>query len=146
MRRRSDPGARLKGRPRPRARGLDLVGLGLTAVGLPLAALGLVMIAAPGVFFDVVAPFGVRNDHYAVDAGTFQLALGAGALMAVRIRGWRIPVLSILTLQFALHTLNHLKDIGAAEPRWIGVANFVFLAAGLALLVFLLSRVLRRGA
>lgn len=107
-------------------------------MGFYLVGLSLVMIAALGFFFEQIAPIGVRNDHYILDGATFQLAFGAGALVAARRRDWRVPVLAMLTFQFVLHALNHLKDIDDASPHWLGVANFAGLAAGGLLLVWLL--------
>ncbi len=77
-------------------------------------------------------------NHYIRGGATFQLALGAGDLVAARRRDWRLPVLMMLTLQFVLHAINHLND--SANPRWLGVANFVALAASAALVGWLLRR------
>jgi hypothetical protein len=38
-----------------------------------------------------------------------------------------VPVLAITLLQFTLHTLNHLLDIGQAEPSWLGSAKALVL-------------------
>ncbi len=46
--------------------------------------------------------------------------------------------MAILSFQFVIHALNHLKDIDGARPDWLGVANFVALAAGALLLIWLL--------
>src|SRR5919112_3555338 len=86
--------------------------------------LGLLLWIAPGFFFDEIGPYGVRNDHYMGDLATWYLALGAAALVAVRRGGWRVPVLAVAFLQYALHSLNHLIDIGDADPDWLGPANF----------------------
>jgi len=130
------------GRPDARTRGrVDIVAVGLILIGLELVGVSLLMIVAPDVFFRDVAPIGVQNDHYILDGATFQLSFGIGALLAARTRAWRVPVLALLTFQSVLHTLNHLKDIDNATPRWLGVANFV----GLAVLVLLLGLLLRRA-
>jgi hypothetical protein len=34
-----------------------------------------------------------------------------------------------MTLQFALHSINHLVDIADADPGWVGYFDFFALAA-----------------
>jgi hypothetical protein len=92
-------------------------------------ALAVFMAAAPHTFYDKVGPFGVPNDHYIRDTATFSAAIGFGALVAIRRPSWRVPVLAISTVQFALHSVNHLVDIGKAHPRWNGYFDFFALAA-----------------
>jgi hypothetical protein len=75
-----------------------------------------------------VAPFGVRNEHLLCDLSAVSLTLGAAALLAAARPTWRVPVLAITLLQFSLHTLNHLLDLGHAEPSWLGPANALALA------------------
>ncbi len=59
----------------------------------------------------------MQNDHYLRDTATFNLAFGAALAVAVKRRQtWRTPVLCCVALQFALHAINHLADIGAAQP------------------------------
>jgi hypothetical protein len=74
------------------------------------------------------------------DLATFYLALGAVALVAVRRASWRVPVLVFALIQYALHSLNHLIDIGESDPSWLGPANFVSLALTTLLLAWLLRR------
>lgn len=101
-------------------------GIALFAVyHLGLAAL---MAFAPHYFFTKIGPFGIRNDHYIRDLATYNAAIGAGLLVAVRRRSWRVPLLAVVTLQFALHSLNHLIDINAAHPNWNGYFDFFSLA------------------
>lgn len=102
--------------------------------------LGLLLWLTPGFFFDQIGPYGVRNDHYLGDLATWYLALGAAALVAVRRPSWRVPVLALAFAQYALHSLNHLIDIGHAHPRWLGPANFVSLVLASVLLAWMLSR------
>ena len=61
------------------------------------------------------------------DVATWYLALGAATLLAVRRASWRVPVLALALIQYALHSLNHLIDIGGADPCWIGPADFASL-------------------
>lgn len=118
----------------------DLVGVGLGAFALYNLALGLFMLIAPGAFFELIGPFGERNDHYTRDNATFGLALGVAALIAVRVRSWRLPVLVVLAVQFSLHAVNHLVDITAAQPQVVGPIDFALITLGAVLAVFLAVR------
>jgi hypothetical protein len=115
----------------------DPVWYGLIGFGLYQVTIALVMAVDPGAFFDLVGPFGARNDHYVVDVATFELPLGVALLAATRLRSWRVPVLAFAALHWALHALNHLADISAADPGWIGVFDFLALTAGAAALTWL---------
>jgi hypothetical protein len=125
------------------ARGAGVVRFGLVAFGLYQIAIGLFQAVAPGAFFDAVGPFGARNDHYVLDAATFELPLGAMLLAAVRLQSWRVPALAFATAHWALHSLNHLVDVGEADPGWVGVFDFVALTGGTAFLAWLLANALR---
>jgi hydrogenase/urease accessory protein HupE len=95
------------------------------------------MIFAPHTFFSSIGPFGVQNDHYLRDTATFNLAFGVCLAIAYRVPSWRTPILFCVTLQFALHAINHLADIGAAHPYWIGPFDFASLALATAALGWL---------
>lgn len=110
--------------PRSTHRG---VGVGLALLGVYELALAAYMTLAPRSFFDTIGPFGAVNVHYIRDTATFNAALGVIALVAVRRAGWRVPVLFLAVVQFALHSVNHLVDIGAARTERIGVFDFVSL-------------------
>ena len=110
----------------------------LLALGLTQLGLGAFMALAPGKFFDTIADYGIRNDHYLRDLATFYLALGIVLMVASDRRSWRAPVLAFAVIQYGLHTLNHLLDIGDADPGWIGPFNFVSLAVFTALFVYVL--------
>jgi hypothetical protein len=101
--------------------------------------LGLLLWLAPGTFFEEIGPYGTRNDHYMGDLATFYLALGAGSLVAVVRSGWRVPVLAVGFIQYVLHSLNHLIDIGDADPGWLGPVNLIALAATAALIGWMLK-------
>ena len=103
-------------------------------VELALAAFGAV---APHAFYRAIGPFGAFNAHYIRDVASFEAALGAALLVAVRRRTWRVPVLALATFQFALHSLNHLLDIGKAHPAWTGYFDFFTLAAATVMLAWL---------
>jgi hypothetical protein len=92
----------------------------------------------PGFFYEEIGPYGSRNDHYMADLATWYLALGAAALVAVRRTRWRVPVLALAFIQYALHTVNHLIDVSEADPDWLGPANFVSLLLATLLLGWML--------
>jgi hypothetical protein len=117
----------------------------LALFGVAQLVLGLLLWAAPGTFFDEIGPYGTRNDHYMGDLATFYLALGAAALVAVVRSSWRVPVLALAFIQYVLHSLNHLIDVGEADPAWLGPANLVALAATAALLGWMLRLASRRA-
>lgn len=125
--------------PAPTGGGIDLIGLGLIQFGAVELALGIWMVVSPHSFYTALGPFGIRNDHYTRDAATFELALGAMLLVALRRRAWAGPLLALTALQFGLHAINHLNDIDAAHPRWVGYFDFFLLALG-AIALALLAR------
>jgi hypothetical protein len=95
------------------------------------------MAIAPGTFFEEIGNFGVRNDHYIGDLASVNLAIGAGLVIAAQRPSWRVPVLWVAALWYALHALNHLADIGEADTELRGVVTTVLLAAGAAALGWL---------
>ena len=85
------------------------------------------MAIAPHAFYNAIGPFGAYNRHYIRDVATFcgpRRRPGGGRARP----SWRVPVLAVTTIQFALHSLNHLVDIGNAHPRWTGYFDFFSLA------------------
>ncbi len=112
----------------------------LIVFALAQVVLGLLLWLTPGFFYEEIGPFGERNDHYMGDVASFYLALGAVALVAVRRESWRVPVLAFALVHYALHSLNHLIDIGESDPSWIGPADF----ASLTLAAVLIAAMLRR--
>jgi hypothetical protein len=128
-------------RPRPpSAVELDsrLLFAGLATFAAVELGLAIFMAFAPHVFYTSIGPFGASNEHYLRDVSTFYAALGAGAAISIRRPSWRIPVLAITTVQFGLHSVNHLVDIGKADPGWIGYFDFFSLAAATLQLAWLL--------
>jgi hypothetical protein len=107
---------------------------------------GALLWLAPGFFHEEVGPYGVRNDHYMGDLATWYLALGAAAFVAVRESAWRVPVLALSFIQFALHSLNHLIDVSEAEPEWLGPANLISLVLTTLLLGWMLRTESREPA
>jgi hypothetical protein len=110
----------------------------LTVFAAVQVLIGALLWLTPGFFYDEIGPYGARNDHHMGDVATWYLALGAAAFVAVRRAGWRVPVLAMAFIQYALHSLNHLIDVGDADPGWLGPANFVSLLLATLLLGWML--------
>jgi hypothetical protein len=100
-------------------------------------ALAVFMAVAPHAFYKAIGPFGVFNPHYLRDVASFEGAIALALLVSLRRRSWRAPVLALTTFQFALHSVNHLVDIGNAHPRWAGFFDFFSLAPATLLLAYL---------
>ena len=111
----------------------------LVLFGAGQVVLGLLLWITPGFFFDEIGPYGVRNDHYLGDLATWYLALGAITLVAVRRVRWRVPVLALAFIQYALHSFNHLIDVNHAHPKWLGPANLISLVLTTLLLAWMLN-------
>jgi hypothetical protein len=112
---------------------------GLSALAVYHLALGAFMAIAPHAFFKSLGPFYSFNSHYIRDLATYNLALGAGLALAVRNPGWRVPLLAVTTIQFALHSANHLLDIDRTHPAWTGYFDFASLALATLLIGALLA-------
>ena len=69
------------------------------------------------------------DHHFLRDLATFQAGIGIALLAAVGRPSWRVPILFAALVQSALHTVNHLFDIGGTDPGWHGPFNFVEPAA-----------------
>ena len=121
----------------PAARTASTVRIGLIAFAAYHFAIAALMVFAPHTFFTDIGPFGVQNDHYLRDTATFNLAFGVSLTVAYRRVSWRTPILFCVALQFALHAINHLADIGSAHPYWLGPFDFASLALATAALVWL---------
>ena len=77
-----------------------------------------------------IGPFGTLNRHYLRDSRRYEAAVRRRLPGGDAVRpSWRVPVLAMTTVQFALHTVNHLVDIGSAHPRWTGYFDFFSLLA-----------------
>ncbi len=115
-------------------KGFDPIVAGLLLFGLPSLFLGILMAFAPGVFFELIGPYGVRNDHYIHDTASFQIALAILLLVAVRQPSWRVPAFAANAVQWGFHAVSHTIDIGNADPSWIGYFDFVATVGGSLLL------------
>jgi hypothetical protein len=114
--------------------------VGLIAFAVYHLALAIFMAFAPHAFYKSLGPFDAYNSHYIRDTATFEAALGVGFAVAISRPPWRVPVLAITTVQFALHTINHLVDADSSHPAWTGWFDFVSLLAATGLLLVMLAR------
>jgi len=111
--------------------------VGLAMFAAIQLALALFMALSPHGFYTAIGPFGAFNSHYIRDVASFYGAIGAGLAVATVRSSWRVPVLAVTTVQYALHSVNHLLDIGRAHPAWTGYFDFASLAAATLLLAWL---------
>ena len=124
----------------------DLITVGVAAFAAVELALAIWMAVAPRSFFTSIGPFSGYNRHYIRDVATFEAALGIGLLVAVWDRSWRVPALGITLTQFALHSVNHLVDIGSSHPSWAGYFDFFALAGATLQLGWLFAAARRAGS
>ena len=129
------PAARSTAGAAPAPRLLDL---GLAVFAVLYLAEALFMVVSPHAFYSSIGGFDAYNPHYLRDVATFSAALGAGLAVSLVRPSWRVPVLAVTTLQYALHSINHLFDIDIAHPHWSGYFDFFSLAVGTLALVWLL--------
>lgn len=87
-------------------------------------ALGAFMFFAPGAFYKTLAKFPPDNHHFLKDTGSFYVALGVALYVSVRRRTWRVPLLVFATLEYAIHAINHLIDVGKASTDFLGWFDF----------------------
>jgi hypothetical protein len=111
--------------------------VGIGAFALLHIGLALLMAVSPHDFYTAVGPFEAFNQHYIRDTASFYAALGFGLAVALRRPSWRVPLLATTAVQYALHSVNHLVDIGKAHPLWLGYFDFFSLAAATLLLAWL---------
>jgi hypothetical protein len=90
--------------------------------------LGAFMFFAPHAFYDTLGKFPPENHHYIKDASTFYIAMGVVLFIAVRRRSWRVPVLVFTTLEYAIHSVNHLIDVNKAATDFKGWFAFFTLS------------------
>jgi hypothetical protein len=103
---------------------------GLIVLAAYNIVLALFMTISPHAFFTSVGPFEEINRHYIRDVATYSAAMGFGFVVAIRRPSWQVPVIAISTVQFGLHTINHLVDASSAHPQWTGWFDFLSLLAG----------------
>ncbi|OHU99792.1 hypothetical protein [Mycobacterium talmoniae] len=122
-----------------------LIDVTLIVFGLYSVALGIFMMVSPGVFFDTLGAFGVRNDHYIFDNASFELPLGLMLWAALRWRSWRVPALAFAALHWALHALSHGVDTHHHSGTGVGLLEFAgLLVATVALVVALWASIIEQ--
>jgi threonine dehydrogenase-like Zn-dependent dehydrogenase len=129
---------------RARAGRREAVDAALLVVGVAQLVPGALALLAPGAFYDLIGPYPPENPHFVKDLGSWQIALGAAALYAVRRPAWRAPMLAVLALQYALHAVSHLIDVDASDPAWNGPVVLATQALGAAVLAALFVRERKR--
>ena len=122
----------------------DVVTIVLVVVGVQQLATGVTALLAPGTFYDVVAAYPPQNDHFLMDLGSWMIALGAIALYGARRAEWRAPLLGLLALQYALHTIPHVLHVDDAKEAWQGWFALISLALAALLLFGLFLRERKR--
>ena len=118
----------------------------LGVLGVSEVLLALWMVLAPRSFFDSIGGFGAYNPHYMRDVATFELAIGIVALLAIRRPSWWPATLAVAAIQFALHAINHIADVGKADDLAAGIFDAVSLTAVALLLGWTLAGLERRPA
>ena len=108
--------------------------------------LGAYMFFAPGSFYDTLGKFPPENHHYIKDVATFYIALGAAFYVSSHRPSWRVPVLAFAVLEYTIHALNHLIDVGDAATDakgWFAVFALTALTVVLAGLLAAAARGVR---
>ena len=121
----------------------DLIGPLIAGYAVLQLATGAWLLIDPQSFFDDVGPFGALNKHYARDNGAFTLAMGVALAIAYFRPSWRPGAVGFSFFQFLFHSINHLVDIGKADPKRAGPIDFVLLAGGTMLLGWMLVRIMQ---
>ena len=107
---------------------------GIWALAGVQLVIGLAQVVAPGSFYDAVANFGPRNDHFLRDVASYYLASAVALAIAATRPSWRAPVLALVGVQYVLHTIGHVFDSGKADPSWVGPVDVATLAIGVVLI------------
>jgi len=119
-----------------------LLDLGIAVFAVVYLAEALFMAVSPHAFYKSIGGFDSYNPHYLRDVASFSAALGVGLAVSLGRPSWKVPMLAVATLQYGLHSINHLFDIDAANPRWTGYFDFFSLALATLLLAWLLRKAL----
>lgn len=120
--------------------------LTLLATAVYHIVIGLLALVDPGTFFEQIGRYGVENDHYVGDVGSFQLAAGIALAVAAGRPSWRVPVLGFLAVWYALHALNHAFDTDEARSDERGIVDTLLLAGGALFAAYLARASARLGA
>ena len=109
----------------------------LIVLGVVQVASGALALVAPDTFFDEIGRYGVQNNHYIGDVGSFVLAFGIAVLVAAHRPAFRVPVLLLGALWSGLHTINHALDVGDARSDARGILDTLYIGAGALLYAYL---------
>jgi hypothetical protein len=110
---------------------------GLWAIAGVQLATGLWLALSPSTFYSALADFGARNTHDLRDMSAFYLASAVVLAISTARPSWRAPALALVGLQWALHALNHLLDVGGSSPGWVGPFDLLSIGAGALLIAWL---------
>lgn len=114
---------------RPSAAPLRFAQVVVLLNGLTYLAVGAALLLAPEWFFANIGNFPPFNRHYAGDLGSFQLALGAVLLYAVRSPAAHASVVAVAALGGTMHTFNHAVDAARGLGGWDQTLALAVLAA-----------------
>ena len=117
---------------------------GIAVFAVVYLSQALIMVVSPHSFYKSIGGFDSYNPHYLRDVATFAAALGVGLAVSLGRPAWRVPMLAVATVQYGLHTINHLVDIDIAHPQWTGYFDFFSLAASTLALAWLLRTAIAR--
>lgn len=106
-------------------------------------ATGLWLALSPATFYSALADFGPRNTHDLRDMSTFYLASAVVLAISTARPSWRAPALALVGLQWVLHALSHLLDVGNSSPGWVGPFDLLSIAAGALLIGWLYREAVR---
>jgi hypothetical protein len=115
----------------------------LAVLAVSQVAAGVWEAVAPSSFFKL-ARIGAYNEHFIRDLASLYIAYGATLLIAVRRPSWRVPVLALGTIQYGLHFVSHIIDVGKGHPGWVGPVNAALVGVGLLAFAGLLAACIRR--
>jgi hypothetical protein len=119
----------------PADRGDQLTRVVAGAAGVVLVGLGLWAFTDPGSFYDAVATFEPRNDHFVRDIGAFQIGLGAVLLLALVWRDALTVTLVGVGVGTGFHAVAHVldRDLGgspATDIPTFAIVAVLLLVAG----------------
>lgn len=92
------------------------------------------MVIGPDSFTEQVAGYPPQEAHFLGDIATWTAALGIAFAVAAEHSSWRVPVLGLAAIQYALHTVNHVWDAGETDPAALGPVNAILLGTATLLL------------
>ncbi len=118
----------------------------LIAAGALYLVVGVLAFLVPGTFYSELAAFPPENDHFVRDLGTWNVGLGIAALYAAQRESWRRPMLWIVAVQYALHTVSHVIDAGETSPEWQSWFALALFAVGTVVLAALAALAPRERA